>query len=58
MRDNIDIDASGILRGEESIEEVGRRIYEKILQVSSGEKTKSELLGHREFAISRIGPSL
>ncbi|MFQ5710741.1 MAG: UxaA family hydrolase [Candidatus Geothermarchaeales archaeon] len=58
MRDNIDVDASSILLGKETIEQVGHRIFEAIIKVVSGEKTKSEILGHREFAIARIGISL
>jgi len=51
MGDNIDINAGTIIEGKETIDEVGKRIYEKILEVASGEKTKAEILGHRELAI-------
>jgi len=42
------------------VEEVGRQIFEKILAVASGEKTKSELngVGEEEFAPWAIGPTL
>lgn len=53
MRDNIDLDAGRILEGEETLESLGRRIYETILAVAQGAPTKAELLGHREFAVSR-----
>ena len=43
-----------------SVAEVGREIFEKILAVASGEKTKSELLGYGddEFVPWHVGPTL
>jgi altronate dehydratase len=58
MEDNIDINAGTIIEGKESVSEVGERIFEKLKRVCSGEKTKSELLGHREFVPWRVGPVL
>ncbi len=59
MRDDMDINAGEILAGR-PIEEVGREIFEKILAVASGEKTKSELHGYgdEEFVPWQIGPTL
>lgn len=51
MGDDIDINAGTIIEGVESIREVGERIFNLIIQVASGRKTKAELLGYREFAI-------
>jgi len=56
MGDDIDIDASGIIRGEETIASVGRRIYALSLEVASGRQTAAEALGHIEFALLRRGP--
>ncbi len=53
MIDNMDINAGTIIEGKETIEEVGTRIFNEILKVASGKKTKSEALGHNEFAIFR-----
>jgi len=50
--------AGTILEGEETIEQVGGRISEKLLAVAGGELTQAEVLGHREFTINRIGPRL
>ena len=60
MEEDMDINAGTILDGTESVEEVGTRIYDKILAVASGEKTKSELagLGDEEFAPWMLGPTL
>ena len=59
MIDDMDINAGVILEGT-SVEEVGRQIFEEILDVASGKKTKSELsgVGEEEFAPWAIGPTL
>ena len=56
MRDDMDLDASPIVRGEESYEQVGRRIYDLFLRVAEGERTAAEIMGHGEFALVRQGP--
>ncbi|MGE4274137.1 MAG: UxaA family hydrolase [Desulfitobacterium sp.] len=55
MEDNIDLDLSAIISGEETIEQAGQRIFEEIIEVANGKLTKSESLGHQEFGIYRIG---
>jgi altronate dehydratase large subunit len=55
MGDDIDLDASPIISGAETVEQVGRRIYELVLQVASGERTVAEIMGHAEFAMLRQG---
>lgn len=55
MEDNIDLDLSSIIFGEENIEQAGERIFQEILEVAKGKLTKSESLGHQEFGIFRIG---
>jgi altronate hydrolase len=58
MNDNIDLNAGTIVEGKETVQEVGERIFDMVKRVASGERTKSELLGHREFVPWRIGPVL
>ncbi len=60
MEEDMDINAGTILDGTETVEEVGQRIFDKILAVASGEKTKSEQagLGDEEFAPWQLGPVL
>lgn len=53
MKEHTDIDAGTILEGMETMEEVGERIYNMILQVANGQKTKAELLGEDQFAVWR-----
>lgn len=59
MEADMDINAGVILDGV-PVEDVGRQIFDKILSVASGEKTKSELqgIGDEEFAPWNIGPTL
>lgn len=59
MVDDMDINAGVILDGV-PVEEVGRLMFEKIISVASGERTKSELqgIGDEEFAPWPIGPVL
>jgi altronate hydrolase len=59
MIDDMDINAGTILEGE-SVEDAGRRLFELILQVADGTRTKSEAagIGEEEFAPWFIGPQL
>ncbi len=59
MIDDMDVNAGVILEGT-PVEEVGRQIFEEVLAVASGKKTKSELngVGEEEFAPWAIGPTL
>jgi altronate hydrolase len=56
MIDDMDIDCGDILEGV-SIEDKGRQIFERLLAVASGERTKSEELGYGdlEFVPWQIG---
>jgi altronate hydrolase len=56
MRDNMDVNAGTIADGAKSVAEVGQEIFDLMLRVASGEKTRSEVLGHHEFVPWRIGP--
>ena len=58
MRDNMDINAGAILDGDESIQSVGEQIFKEIIDVASGKLTRAEVLGHHEFAIHAIGPTV
>ena len=59
MEEDMDINAGTILDGSETVEQVGMRIFEKIVAVAGGEKTKSELagIGDEEFAPWVLGPT-
>jgi altronate hydrolase len=59
MVDDMDVNAGVILEGT-PVEAVGRQIFEMILEVASGKKTRSEIngVGEEEFAPWSIGPTL
>lgn len=59
MIDDMDINAGTILDGEETVQDVGRRIFDALIAVAGGEPTKSEAqgLGDEEFAPWQIGPT-
>ncbi len=59
MIDDMDLDAGTVLDGE-PVAAVGRRLFELILDVAGGKKTKSERhgVGEEEFAPWTIGPTL
>jgi len=62
LADDMDVDAGRILDGRAGLEEVGNEIYELVLDVARGRRTKSETLGHREFILTYksfepIGPA-
>jgi altronate hydrolase len=59
MIGDMDINAGKALEGA-SLEEIGREIFEEILAVASGKRTKSEIngVGEEEFAPWSIGPTL
>jgi len=60
MVDDMDINAGRIISDGVSIEEVGEEIFNKILAVASGEKTKSEQhgIGDEEWVPWTVGPVL
>ena len=55
MIGNIDINAGKIITDGVSLEDMGKELYDMIINVCNGEYTKAEALGHREFGIFRTG---
>jgi altronate hydrolase len=57
MTDDMDLNCGGIADGTETIEACGQRIFERLLKVASGEKSKSEAqgFGEAEFAPWPLG---
>jgi altronate hydrolase len=46
MEDDMDLDCGAIARGEVSVDTMGHRILDMVIEVASGRRTKSELLGY------------
>ena len=57
QRDDIDLNCGGIVDGTESMEEVGQRLFSLMLEVASGNATRSELHGYgqNEFVPWQLG---
>jgi len=57
MEGDMDINCGVIIDGEKDLDEMGQLIFERILQVASGDRSKSELLGvgENEFVPWPIG---
>ena len=60
MEDDIDLDCGSVLSGEVSIEEMGERIFERLVALASGEPSASERLGFGdlEFVPWQVGALL
>ena len=60
MEDDMDINCGTILDGEESVQQCGQRIFDLMLRVASGERTKSESFdfGGAEFAPWVLGATM
>lgn len=58
MIDNMDVNAGTVVTGDETIAQVGERLFGEMIQVMNGKLTKAEILGHHEFGINRIGPTV
>lgn len=54
MSEHIDVDVSGLLRREENMDQAGDKLLECLLRTADGELTASEILGHREFVLTRL----
>jgi altronate dehydratase large subunit len=56
MRDNMDMDLSGVLNGEKSMEKAGDEMLEELISVVNGKMTKSETygFGFTETVIRRV----
>lgn len=54
MIDNIDIDASPVIYGPQTLKELGEELLKEVIEVSNGKQTKAETLGYTEMAIARL----
>ena len=54
MAEHIDLDVSGILRGEQTLDEAGDALIDVIERVANGRLTCAEVLGHREFVLTKL----
>jgi altronate hydrolase len=57
MDEDMDLNCGGIADGDDTVDDCGQRIFDAILRVASGERTKSEVFGfgEAEFSPWQIG---
>lgn len=54
MGEHVDVDVSGILRREQTIDEAGDALIDMIRRTANGRNTAAEALGHREFSMTNL----
>ncbi len=54
MSEHIDLDVSGILRRELTLEDAGDALIEMVVRTANGRLTAAEALGHREFVLTKL----
>ncbi len=54
MSEHIDVDVSGILRRDLTIDSAGDNLIEMIRRTANGRSTAAEALGHREFVMTKL----
>ncbi len=54
MSEHIDVDVTGLLQKRMNMDEAGEALLDCMLRTAEGELTAAELLGHREFSLTRL----
>lgn len=54
MAEHIDLDVSGVLRREMTIDQAGDALIGMIVRTANGRVTAAEALGHREFSLTKL----
>ena len=54
MSEHVDVDVSGILKREMTMDEAGDSLIEMIVRTANGRNTAAEALGHREFSMTKL----
>jgi len=62
LSEDMDVNAGRVLEGAATLEEVGQEIFDLVISLASGARSKSEELGHQEFILTYksfepIGPA-
>jgi (2R)-sulfolactate sulfo-lyase subunit beta len=54
MSEHIDVDVTGLLQKQMNMDDAGEALLDCMLRTADGELTAAELLGHREFSLTRL----
>jgi (2R)-sulfolactate sulfo-lyase subunit beta len=54
MSEHVDVDVTGLLQRELTMEQAGDKLLEMMFRTANGRLTAAEALGHREFVLTRL----
>ncbi len=54
MPEHIDVDVTGVLTREQTIDQAGDALIDMIVRTANGRVTAAEALGHREFVMTKL----
>ena len=54
MGEHIDVDVSGILRRDMTLDQAGDSLIDMVIRTANGRLTAAEALGHREFSMTKL----
>ncbi len=54
MGEHIDVDVTGILRRDQTLDTAGDALIDMVIRTSNGRLTAAEALGHREFSMTKL----
>src|SRR5215470_11436994 len=54
MAEHIDVDVTGILRRDQTLDTAGDALVDMIIRTANGRLTAAEALGHREFSLTKL----
>jgi (2R)-sulfolactate sulfo-lyase subunit beta len=54
MGEHVDVDVTGILRRDMTIDEAGDALIDMVVRTANGRATAAEALGHREFVMTKL----
>jgi (2R)-sulfolactate sulfo-lyase subunit beta len=54
MGEHVDVDVTGILRRDVTIDEAGDALIDMVVRTANGRATAAEALGHREFVMTKL----
>ena len=54
MPEHIDVDVTGILRRDQTLDTAGDALIDMVIRTSNGRLTAAEALGHREFSMTKL----
>jgi len=54
MGEHVDVDVSGILRRDMTLDDAGDALIDMIMRTANGRATAAEALGHREFVMTKL----